>query len=845
VLLTDFFLITFLGLFRIATPLLFNYDNLTKIGVRSIHDTEAGVRLNVLRMVHRSCAALLLGGACLSSAFSQLSPFAGRVVDASSHRGVDRASVNVIETGIQASTDSSGRFRLSELSPGQYTVSVRRIGYAEAERTIVVPALGREQETTGVERTFVVPLLNRDQESASGATAPTDGIVIELQSVLLQADDVIIRSTRTSSVARNAPFPLEVVMHDDPLLHSAITVSDAIGKTSGASLVRDGAWETAISIRGMSRSNIVMLVDDTRIETANDIAGALSLVDVHELERVEVLKSPGSSLYGSGALGGVIHLMMKRPSFSSRMHTHLEVNEGVTSVDRGASHHLAFENSSDAYALRMSGGYRKAGNTMTPAGSLPNSQYADFNIAGQFGLKTHGLQTLFITYQRTQAEDTGIPGGAPIATAAQAKYLLARRELFAVDYSIPNISMFVPLLTVKLSRQTIDRNVEIVQTPALTLTPHAVHGTASAQIESKLAVGPDMLLTVGTEAWQRDLDSRREKIMKSADLIIGERPVPVSSFFSGGLYVHNEWRISPDRMTLALGGRYDWIRVSNDDAYNPDYRITSGIEDRQPRDRHLLWKHGTAHDESWSANAGAVYTLSSAVNLSCLAAAAFRSPSLEERFQFIDLGSLVRVGDPTLRPERSISINAGVHLRHDLISVQADFFYNGLTDLVTEIPGTFEGRPALVKANIGEARLYGFEFTGATLLTSWAALSYSIAYVRGEDMRTHANLPQIAPLNGQAALKVSLPSIGSMEVSSSYAFTQDLTAAGEMRTPGYAAADADFFSEPCQLKQTSFTFNAGIRNIFNKAYRTHLSTLRGLIQQEPGTNLYLSVTVGI
>ncbi len=821
------------------------------------------------------CFALIivLAAVCCLSAWSQTVVFTGRVIDCGTNCGVDRASVKVRETGQQTSTDSTGMFRFPDLVPGLYTLSVRHIAYASSERTVVIHADGTAQSASGraappagghpirSDRTTLLPdgppipandntLLpdglpvpaEDNTLHADSAVLPADVRIIEIRRVILPSAEVIIHSTRTSSSARYTPYPVDLANGEQMLRHSPATVSDVISQLPGAFLVRDGAWETAISIRGMSRSNIVMLVDDTRIETANDIAGALSLVDMQDIDRVEVLRSPGSSLFGSGALGGVIHMVTKRPSFSDLAGTRCEFTEGATSADKGASHHLAVEHSAASYALRFSGGYRKAGDMMTPEGILPNSHYSDFTLAGTLGLAPFGTHSLFISYQRSQAEDAGIPGGAPIAASASARYLLARRECVSLDYAIPNISALVPLLTLRLSRQTIDRNVEIVQSPASTLTPHASHTTASVQVESKLAILPAMLLTLGTEAWQRDLDSRRERILNGADMIIGERPAPASSYFSAGAYAHGEWHPGA-RVTLAFGTRFDWIRVSNDDAYNPEYVITSGIPDRFPPNRVVLWNKNTTLDGSWSANAGAVYALTPTLNLSCLAAGAYRSPSLEERFQFIDLGSLVRVGDPGLRPEQSVSVNAGADLQIDRLASRVDVFINRLTDLVAEMPGSFEGRAALVKTNIGEARLYGFEVSGTLTLARWAAVSSSISFVRGEDTRTHSNLPQIAPLNGHTSLMLFIPAVGTMDLSAAYAAAQDLTAAGEARTPGYAASGAGFSSEPFFLRQASFTLRAGVRNMFDTAYRSHLSTLRGLIQLEPGRNLYLSVTV--
>ena len=137
-------------------------------------------------------------------------------------------------------------------------------------------------------------------------------------------------------------------------------------------------------------------------------------------------------------------------------------------------------------------------------------------------------------YQRSQAQDAGIPGGSAFAAPAIATYTLARRELIGIEYEIPNSSRILPLLVFRLSRQEIDRDVQVIQNPTLTLTPHATHTTNSAQAESRISPLKDDVLTFGIEAWQRDLDSRRERINTGNGTITGERPVPPSTFFSAG-----------------------------------------------------------------------------------------------------------------------------------------------------------------------------------------------------------------------------------------------------------------------------------------------------------------------
>jgi hemoglobin/transferrin/lactoferrin receptor protein len=771
---------------------------------------------NMYKYFQRTTVFVLLAAVHVSFSFSQTASLSGQVVDAATHQPVTQAVVEVLEIGTRKTTDDEGRFRYEQVSPGRYTISVRHIAYASIEYTIVL------------------------------SPGKNDSIITNLRPALFKSGEVVVRSTRTMSAMNNTPYPIDIEMNERLTQSSPVTVSDALRKVPGIALVRDGTWETAVSIRGMSRSNIVSLIDDTRIETANDISGALSLVNINDLERVETLKSSGSVLYGTGALGGILQLVTKRPTFTDQNQVKAEWTSSASGVDGGLSHFASLQSSSDHYALRVSGGFRNAGNTTTPDGVLPNSQYHDFSLTGSLGIKTVDEQSLFLSYQRSQANNTGIPGGSAFGATAAVWYTLARRELFAFEYNIPNISSTLPFITFRMSHQEIDRNVEILQNPVLTVTPHAVHDATSAQLESKIIPMTDHLLVLGTEAWERALDSRREKNNSSTHKIIGERPIPLSRFFSAGIYAQDEWTMVPNQVTVTLGARYDWIHVNNDKTFNPEYTIVSGIRTNSTADSTILWNSGSAHDESWSANAGIQYAVSSHLDLTFLAATAFRSPSLEERYQFLDLGNgIVQVGNPNLQPERSLCLNIGNRIHTEGFNIQMDFFLNHMANLVSTVPGTFEGRPATINTNIGEARLYGYEISGEGELTSWSVLKASLAYVRGQDMHNHGDLPQIAPLNGQVEWSGYVRQVGTVSISCSGDDSQNNLASGEIHTAGYAIVDINIVSVPWNIGQFVLTLHSGIQNVLDKAYQNHLSTLRGLVKEEPGRNYFLSLTVAV
>jgi hemoglobin/transferrin/lactoferrin receptor protein len=747
--------------------------------------------------------------ASASSGIANERRIAGSVTDAITHQPVRQAIVAIVEIQQKTITDDEGRFAFDLMAPGTYTLSVHHVAYRALELALTV---GAEPEP----------------------------ILCALEPAILQTDEMVVRCTRTPSVVSNSPYPLNVVEGDRLSQSHAVTLADVLERTPGLALVRDGAWETAIAIRGLSRSNIVTVVDDARIETANDIAGGLSLINVHDLERAEVMKSPASAQHGTGAIGGVVQLVSKRPFFTEHFQMNGELTSDFSSVDDCFSQYGALQWSFDRVAFRFSGGVRNAGDTETPAGPLANSRFHDFSLSGSLGFALGGDQSATLTYQRVQANDTGIPGGAPIAEPATAKYTLARRELVGLEYLIPHVSALIPLVTLRAQRQEIARAVEILNANGSVATPHAVHTMLSAQAEARLTPLPEMVLTAGTEVWQRKLDSRRER--RVAGTVTGERPVPLSWYSSAGLFVHSDWAVKPGRLTLTCGARYDWIHVTNEGVLNPEYSITGGIVNTAPANQKQLWVSGSQADGSWSADAGLRYALTTWLDLTALGAAAFRSPSLEERFEFIDLGSIVYIGNPALSAEKSLCGNAGIRIHTDVLRVHADLFLNSMSNLVSQMPGQYEGRKAYYRTNIGRAELHGFEIDAERAITDWSVLNITAAYVRGKDTRNNVDLPQIPPFNGQVELRGIVGDVGTISVSTPWAAAQTSPGAGEGRTPGYVLLNVGFIGESWGLGGTRVSVRAEARNLLNKEFRNHLSTLRGNIRLEPGRSFLFSAT---
>ncbi|MCK7522974.1 MAG: TonB-dependent receptor [Ignavibacteriales bacterium] len=210
---------------------------------------------------------------------------------------------------------------------------------------------------------------------------------------------------------------------------------------------------------------------------------------------------------------------------------------------------------------------------------------------------------------------------------------------------------------------------------------------------------------------------------------------------------------------------------------------------------------------------------------------------MEERFQYINLGGDVYLGNPNLKSERGIFTDVGFRVWNDNISLKTNFFYNSFNDLVIDKPIIVDS--LYQKANVGKARLYGFDLGLEYSFINNIIFFATASFVRGEDTENKTALPQVPPFNGRVGVKSSSLKYISIEIASTFFTRQNNVSFGEKTTPGYVLFDGYVNSMPINLSIATVKLFAGVENIFNKQYRNHLSTNRGQILSEPGRNFFI------
>lgn len=250
----------------------------------------------------------------------QLGTIVGRVTDARSREGVPGAAVH-IDGGTQgAITGDDGAYRISNVAPGSYTVSARRIGYSAARAQVTVVA---------------------DQEVTAD---------FALQAAATSLDQVVVTGTAGGEQRRSIGNAVAAVSAPEVLAKSASPNLGSLlnARAPGVVVVpnsgRLGAGPN-IQIRGRSSLSLdnspLIYIDGVRVNNAvgegpgqngygsqnADVGGRLNDISPEDIESIEIIKGPAAAtIYGTEAANGVIQIITKKgqtgkPRLSAQVQT--------------------------------------------------------------------------------------------------------------------------------------------------------------------------------------------------------------------------------------------------------------------------------------------------------------------------------------------------------------------------------------------------------------------------------------------------------------------------------------------------------------------------------------------
>lgn len=419
-------------------------------------------------------------GACLlafclafsgSAAAQDTATLTGQVTsrDGTPLSGAQISAQDVLGRGVSAYTDGAGQYVL-DLQPGTYRLTARLLGFNEAQAEVSL--------TSGVH-------LKQDLQLSIGTLV--DEVTVTAAKGLEQ---------RTVEV----PQIVTTISADTIQQRNLQSVADALERAPGFYSIDPNPARARPSYRGLASSRVLILVDGERLNNVRFDAGATgvspSMIDVAQVESIEVLGGAGSSLYGTDAMAGVIHIVTRQPTagdgteqldlhFDLHYDANSDFTKGVVTADYRAER-WAWRTLASAFQLdgwsAGNGEVRQedvleaarfaqeaaqaAGGDLTnsyaiwqlPAGAeVRNAQAEGHNFQTDLWWFPDDRQTLELKFLSSQHEDLGQPFSIPPTDPTQRLYAFRDLTKLTARYQRFGLADWLPSLELRAFRQRFER----------------------------------------------------------------------------------------------------------------------------------------------------------------------------------------------------------------------------------------------------------------------------------------------------------------------------------------------------------------------------------------------------
>ena len=193
--------------------------------------------------------------------------------------------------------------------------------------------------------------------------------------------EVVMSATKTEERKRDVPVRMEIISPSDMEFLNPQTAADMLQKTGKISVQKSQAGGGSPNLRGFEANKVLLVVDGVRMNNAIYRSGHLQnviTIDHASLERTEVIFGPGSVIYGSDAMGGVMHFYTQKPELAksdSSLSSKINGSIRYSSVNKEQATHFGFQVGFKKLAILTSLTHHDFGDTKM--GKVRSSRYPD------------------------------------------------------------------------------------------------------------------------------------------------------------------------------------------------------------------------------------------------------------------------------------------------------------------------------------------------------------------------------------------------------------------------------------------------------------------------------------
>jgi hemoglobin/transferrin/lactoferrin receptor protein len=632
----------------------------------------------------------------------------------------------------------------------------------------------------------------------------------------------IVVGAGIEKVAIDTPQAVTVLDQEAIDAEQPMTIGEIFQQVPGVTVVgSDRIGGQSFNIRGIGdlssadESKIIVTVDGAPKFYEQYRMGSF-FSDPELYKRVEVLRGPASStLYGSGALGGVINFTTKDASDfikdgetgAVRLKTMYDSNKAGALASITAA--LAF---SEQTEMLLNGNFRRADNYDAGGGvEVTGSEFSSFSglakLTHRFGQDNE--QVLRVSYERWQSDGDNTEysqtGTFPVFGTIDRDIT---DQTFVVSYENP--ASDTPWLDLNVNFSISDTQVWQGNSSSFIPSPLFQDGdygyrTYSARADNTIEhLGENFTnhFTFGAQT------SYQERTAETTSGAISFHPEGTDTKF--GVFFQNEFTWN-DRLTIIPGARVDFITLE------PDSSVAGA---------------STRHETAFSPKLAVMYKVTEAFSLFGSVAHTERVPTLDELFSTNPPDGTYPGGRGMslgLQKEKSNAAEIGFSMSAydlvrdgDSVQLKTTAFYNDLRDMIVPNPNTGLATPVSYYQNVTHAEIYGIEVEAA-YDADYAFANFGYSHVHGENKSTGATLNTIPADTLTVTLGGKLPQYD-------LSFGWRGLFAGSMSTgattgpfAGYAVHNLFADWKPDDGALAGLEFRASVDNLFDKHYRNNLA----------------------